>query len=186
MKTLFGRKALKVLPGLLVGVMLLSVSACSGPKTSSEVTKAPDASATDRDKVMYMVQLNDPDSVARFLCYAALGKSTEGKIDSLALAQLYALEAYQADDDRIAEFSRAYEECVEQLPLVDMYRIHQMTGIFDETELPLDLGLHYGSRIMRDTLNAAKIKADTIALSRQMTPETFALFRKALKTAIGE
>lgn len=160
------------------------VCSCGGGKSSSEATVAPGPGATDKEKVGYMAQLCTPDSLARFICYGALGKSESGKIDSLAMAQLYAIEIYQADDRKMAEFSRAYDETVEQLPLADHYRLTVMTGTLDDTQMPLDLGLRYGARVAREKLPAATVKADTIALSRIVDSHFFELFKRAFETAL--
>lgn len=167
----------------MLGSSLLLTS-CGGGKSSSESTVAPGDGATDRDKVVYMAQLNTPDSLARFICYGALGKSADGRIDSLAMAQLYALEIYAADDKKIAEFSRAYDETVERLPLADNYRLAQMTGTLDDTQMPIDLGLRYGARVVREKLPASKVKGDTVALSKLVDPHFFELFRNAFNTAM--
>ncbi len=160
------------------------LSSCGGDKNSSEATVAPGPGASDREKVAYVAQVHGPDSLARFICYAALGRSTDGKIDSLAMAQLYALEIYQADDEKIARFSRVYEETVEALPLPDAYRLAKMNGTLDDTQMPLDLGLHYGARVKRDKIPQAQVKKDTAALSQLVDPHFFGLFQKAFETAM--
>ncbi|MBD5283859.1 MAG: hypothetical protein HDS31_04565 [Bacteroides sp.] len=168
----------------MLAACALFVCACGGDKTSAEATVAPGANASDKEKVQYIAQTCGPDSLARFICYAALGKSNDGKIDSLAMAQLYALEIYQADDEKIARFSRVFDETVESLPLADSYRLTEMTGTLDDTQMPIDLGLHYGAKVKRDKIDPARVKTDTASLARIVDPHFFELFQKAFDTAI--
>ncbi len=163
---------------------LLLLSACGGDNNSKDATVAPGANASDREKVSYMAQITSPDSLARYICYAALGRSSSGTIDSLSMAQLYALEIYQADDRKIVEFSRSYDETVENLPLTDAYRLAKMTGVLDDTQLPFDLGLRYGARVKREGIKAPEVKNDTAALARMVEPHFFDLFVKAFDTAL--
>lgn len=162
---------------------IVSVS-CGGKNSSSDGNGMPGANATDREKVEYVARMYGPDSLARFICYAALDKSPDGHIDSLAMAQVYALELYAAEEDKVVKFSRTFEETVENLPLTDAYRLTKMTGTLDETQMPLDLGLHYGARVRREKLEPARVKADTTALARMVEPHFFQLFVEAFETAM--
>lgn len=174
----------RIAGGGLVALTACLTVGCGGDKNSETAGGFPGAAATDREKVEYVAKTYGPDSLARFICYGALGKSAEGKIDSLAMAQLYALELYAADEEKIARFSRTFDETVEALPLADSYRITKMTGMLDDTQMPLDLGLHYGAKVRREQLSAAKVKSDTTELSKMVDEQFFRLFRKAFETAM--
>lgn len=168
----------------LFAAALFLMTACGGGKSSVDAKTAPGADASDKEKVSYMAQLVSPDSLARFICYGALGKSKDGKIDTVAMAQIYALEIYQADEEKVVEFSRAFDETSESLPLTDVYKFAKMLSELDDTQLPLDMGLRYGARVRRDKISAGAVKADTAALAKAVDPAFFRLFVEAFETAV--
>ncbi len=76
---------------------MVSVCSCGGKNGSGDF---PDNFGTigDAGRVSYMMKNVTPDSVARFICDAALGKVEGARIDSLPTATLYAYEHYKNTD----------------------------------------------------------------------------------------
>lgn len=93
---------------------VVSVCSCGGKNGSGDF---PDNFGTigDAGRVSYMMKNVTPDSVARFICDAALGKVEGARIDSLPTATLYAYEHYKNTD--LASFAAQYDAYSQSLPL---------------------------------------------------------------------
>lgn len=158
----------RILTALTVIMMMAAVVSC-GRKTESEGQLPTDFSAMgDQQKVAWMMQHVPADSVARFICDASLGKIEGIKIDTLAMATLYAYEHYRESD--LAMFSDAYDNRVAELSLPDKMKMYAMAGEIDPQALGYELGLEYVGSI-RDNHKSAD----------EVTEEL-----KAFKTACGE
>lgn len=128
----------------LVGLFLL-MAAC-GKKEGGKST-FPDNfnSLGDQGKVAWMMENVSPDSVARFICYASLGKIDGTKIDTLATATLYAYENYR--DSAAIAFGDEFDRVVNGMPLPDKMRMLAMAGNVDPQALGYELGLEYVGNI---------------------------------------
>ncbi len=145
------------------------------------------ASMTDAAKVEYMMKHVSPDSVARFLCDAALGRTPGVKIDTLSMATLYAYENYKDDD--LQTFSIAYDSYAEALPLPDKMQLRKLGAQDDPMGLGYQLGLEYVNSIRIDNKNAAAVESEIKALQDlcAKSPEdslTFKRFMKGFKIAL--
>lgn len=67
-----------------------------------------------------------PDSVARFICRAALGQVKGAGIESPGVATSYAYEKYSGND--LDSFGDEYDNFVSSLPLADKMRMYVMAG----------------------------------------------------------
>lgn len=112
----------------------------------------------DTARVAYVMANASPDSVARFICLASLGKVEGARIDTLAIATVYAYEKYTGEDfDR---FSDAFEHVKDSLPLSDKMRLLSLAGAEDPQKLGLELGLEYMQQIRDNNLTVAQVEEE--------------------------
>lgn len=112
----------------------------------------------DTARVAYVMAHAGPDSVARFICMASLGKVEGARIDTLAIATVYAYEKYTGKDfDR---FSDAFEHVKDSLPLADKMRLLSLAGADDPQKLGLELGLEYMQQIRDNNMTAEQVEAE--------------------------
>lgn len=139
---------------------------------------------TDGQKVAYVMEATSPDSVARFICYAALGQVDGVRMDSVSQAVMYAYEHYQGADAEA--FGREFDRVQENLPLDDKMRIMKLAGTQDPLGLGLQLGLHYIDRIRDNKLSAGDVKAEISAFHKACAndTDTYVRFVKGVKAAV--
>ena len=167
-------------------VSLLMLASCGGNGDSAGNYPKDFATMNDSQKVAYMMQNVTPDSVARFICDAALGKNS-AKINSLSEATLHAYENYKDAD--LQTFSTAYDEYAESLPLNEKMRLRKLAAQDDPMGLGYELGLEYVNMIRVDHKSAAQVEKEIAALKSecQKNPEdslTFGRFMKGFKVAL--
>lgn len=124
----------------------------------------------DTDRVAYVMQNATPDSVARFICLAALGRVDGAKIDSLGIATSYAYEKYTGDD--LDMFGDEYDNFVAALPLADKMRMYAMAGVEDPQRLGLQLGLEYMQQIREKNLSPEQVEAELKAFKKACGDDT--------------
>lgn len=134
------RKGLLVIPALAI-----LLSGCSKGKAGEEGFPPDFNTKGDQYRVAYMMEKVGPDSVARFICDAALGKVKGAKIDSLSIATLYAYEHYK--DSALNIFSDEFLQYEAMQDLPDKMRLYVMAGDHDPQGLGYELGLEYVSNI---------------------------------------
>ncbi|MDE6772160.1 MAG: hypothetical protein K2J49_06120, partial [Muribaculaceae bacterium] len=101
-------KPLSILIRFAPSLMLFTAVACGGSEAKEISILPPDfADAGDAGQVDYMMKSSTPDSVARFICNAALGKVENARIDTLSIAAAYAYENY--NDSDLILFSREFD-----------------------------------------------------------------------------
>lgn len=161
-------------------------ASCSGHRESGAF---PDDfnSRSDARKVEYVMRNATPDSVARFICAAALGDVEGARIDTLANATLYAYETYKDAD--LQTFAMAYDEYAESLPLDKKMRLRKLAAEEDPMGMGYQLGLEYVNSIRTDHKNASQVEAEISALKKACSanPEdsaTFSRFMKGFKVAL--
>lgn len=137
-------------------ISLLSLASCKGSHAGNG--KFPDGfeQLPDAQKVAWLMQQKDvtPDSVARFICNASLGRIPGAKIDSLSIATLHAYEEYHGKD--LDLFQTAYDEFTDSLPLTPKMQLLFQAAVNDPIQLGYQLGLEYVSQI-RDQHKSADI-----------------------------
>lgn len=158
--------------GLLAFVCLIALCVGTGCRggADSDAGKLPDnfLQLTDAQRMEAVMKAMPADSAAHFLINAALGKIEGARIDTLALATLYAFEHYPEED--AALFSGSYDDYAASLPLNDKMRLYAMVGKVDAQQMGYQLGLEYVGYI-RDN---------------QRTPDEIEAELKAFKTACGD
>lgn len=155
---------------MLFGLAALLVVASCGRNKGVSSGKFPENfnSIGDTARVAYMIKQATPDSVARFIGLAALGKIEGARIDSLGIATSYAYEVYTGPD--LDRFGEEYDRFVNALPLADKMRMYAMAGVEDPQGLGLQLGLEYMQSIREKNLSVEDVEREV----------------KAFKTACGE
>ncbi len=157
---------------------------CSGGGGSEAEFPAGFDRRSDAEKVAYVMQNATPDSVARFICRAALGQIPGAHIDTLATATLYAYENYA--DSTLTVFSDEYDRFSASLPLTERMRILAMAGMVDAQGLGYELGLHYVDQIRTRQMTTPQVKAEVEALREACKddPKTFDRFLTGFKTVL--
>lgn len=110
------------------------------------------------EKVAYVMQHASPDSVARFICDAALGRLPGVKIENFSEATLYAYDNLKNDD--LAAFSSEYDRYVEDQPLPDKMKLYALGGQHDAQGLGYALGLDYVRSIRDKNMTSEQVEAE--------------------------
>lgn len=139
-----------------VPLIMLLVAGCGKKDNGGEGFPSDFNTKGDQYRVAYMMERVSPDSVARFICNAALGKVEGARIDSLSLATLYAYENYK--DSALIQFSDAYIQFESAQSLPDKMRLYVMAGDHDPQGLGYELGLEYVSNIREDKKTIAEVE----------------------------
>ena len=168
-------------------VAILSVLAVGCKKKGGDGTNGFPANfmtMRDSERLEYMMRRVDPDSVARFLCYSYLGRVPGSKIDTLAVAHLYACDKYRGED--FEKYITSFEAAVNELPLCDKMHTQLALGTSDTLSVGYDLGLGYVSQIRTRGLTQKDIDADIDNLRKACGTDTatYTRFVKGFKTAL--
>lgn len=161
-------------------VLLLAIS-CS----RNDGTKIPDnfKNLSTEDQMEYLMANLPPDSVARFICNAAMGKVYNARVE-LQPAMAYAYEKY--DEDDLVKFQMAMEQYEDELPLHQKVRITKLLGIEDFDQYGYDLGLSYVGTIRVEQKDIKQISEELAGLQKECKadPDFYARFMKGFKTAL--
>ena len=124
-----------------------------------------------------------PDSVARFICDAALGKIENTKID-LPSSLAYAYEHYGEDDMVTFQVEMAAYEM--ELPLHEKVKFAKLSGVEDPDMYSYTLGLEYVGTIREEGKNVAQVgeELDQLRKECKSDPEFYKRFMKGFKTAL--
>lgn len=173
---------------LVCSAMLFALSLMSCGNKSGEAN-FPDNfnERSDAEKVAYIMEAVGPDSVARFICNASLGKIGNVRIDSMSMAVLYAYENYR-DAESQTIFGETLDSMQNSLPLSEKMSIMQKVGSEDPMGLGLRLGLEYIEQIRDKHLSVAdaikEIRAFKDACGADT--ETYNRFITGMKVALKE
>lgn len=144
-------------------------------------------SRSDTEKIAYMMEAVGPDSVARFICSASLGKIDGVKLDSMSMAVLYAYENYR-DAEAQTIFGETLDSMQNSLPLAEKMEMLRKVGTEDAMGLGLRMGLEYVEQIREHHINAnealEEIKAFRKACGSDV--DTYNRFITGLKVALKE
>lgn len=164
----------------------VAVCGCSG-SGKGEHDGVPDNfnSIGDAGRMAYMMRTVEADSVARFLCDAALGRLTWARIDSVPVAASYAFEHY-GDDEKLAAFSDEWERYMAEQPLKDKLRIYVMSGKSSAESVGYDLGLEYVGNIREKGLKVADVESEISDFRKACgdDKDTYNRFVKGFRTVL--
>lgn len=169
----------------LLCCVAITLAACSGNSGDGNNGIGPEfLKMTDQQRVAKMMEITTPDSVARFIIDASLGKVKNAKIDTLALAPLYAYENYTGDD--LVNFSQEFDDYSASLSLSDKMKIYAMLAKVDADQMGYQLGLEYVGYIRQHQMNAKQVAAEIEEFKKACgnDKETYSRFVKGFKAAL--
>lgn len=165
----------------LFAVLMFIFCACS----KGDGSKLPDnfKNLSTVDQMEYLMASLPADSVARFICDAAMGKVYNARIE-LQPALTYAYEKYGEDD--LVAFQMALVQYQEGLPLNEQVRLTKLLGIEDLDQYGYDLGLSYVGTIRVEHKNIQQISEELARLQKECKsdPDFYKRFMKGFKTAL--
>lgn len=170
----------------LMGVMMLAsaclLAGCGGKNGNGDLPENFKNLSTE-DKMEYLMQNLAPDSVARYISNAALGKIYNSRIE-LQPAMAYAYEHY--DEDQIVIFQEALNAYEAELPLNEKVKYSKLSAVEEADIYSYELGLEYVSQIREERKDATKIKSELDALAKECKtdPDFYKRFMKGFKTAL--
>ena len=130
------------------------LAACKGGKSDAGESFPADFNALpDTARVAYVMKNTTPDSVARFICRAALGQVKGAGIESLG-------------GNDLDSFGDEYDNFVSSLPLADKMRMYVMAGVEDPQGLGLQLGLEYMQSVRENNLSVDDVKRELKAFKQ--------------------
>ena len=164
--------------GGAMAIFLVALSSCGGSDNGSDRNFPGNfMSIGDAGRVAYVMEHATPDSVARFICDAALGKVKGAKIDTLATATLHAYENYR--DSNLVVFSETFDNYSNSLPLPEKMKILSMAGLNDPQGLGYELGLAYVGSIRERRMTEEEVAKEIEALRQACASDT-AMFTRFL------
>lgn len=135
------------------------------------------------DKMEYLMKELSPDSLAGFICAAALGEVENVNID-LQEAQLYAYEHY--DENQIVEFVEGCKNFENTLPLHQKVKLVKLSATEDPEMYAYELGLSYVGDIREEKKTVDQVKDELEAFRRECKydPDFYKRFMKGFKIAL--
>jgi hypothetical protein len=146
------------------------LSGCKGKQNAEGELPDGFKALPDSAKVAYVMKNATPDSVARFICRAALGQVPGASIDNLGLATTYAYDKYTGED--FNSFSDEYDNYVASLTLPDKMKMYALAGVEDPQGLGLQLGLEYMQSIREKNLSVADVEKELKAFKKACGKDT--------------
>lgn len=153
----------------------LLLASCGGKSGSDSALPANFSSIGDAGRVDYVMNRVTPDSLARFIIYASLGRIEGVRIDSLAIATNHAYERLRGDN--LDKFSAEYDAVVEGLPLADKMKIYRLGGSEDPQGLGYRLGLEYMTSIRDGNKTAEDVEHELKEFKKVCGSDT-AMYRR--------
>lgn len=170
-----------------LGLALLS-GACSGAGKDGNGELPKDFQGrSDEQKVAYMMEAVEPDSVARFIVYSSLSSDPEVHIGSLSSAYNYAYQHYQNMGDRQEKFILEFEQLSGELPLDERMRLMKAAGQEDSLGLGLRLGIEYFKALREKRMTLQQVDGEIAAFRRACGNDTatYVRFVKGFKAALN-
>lgn len=174
--------------GLSGLVLALLSSACSGAGKDGNRDLPKDFQGrSDEQKVAYMMEAVEPDSVARFIVYSSLSSDPEVRIVSLSSAYNYAYQHYQNMGDRQEKFILEFEQLSGELPLDERMRLMKAAGQEDSLGLGLRLGIEYFKALREKKMTLQQVDGEIAAFRRACGNDTatYVRFVKGFKAALN-
>lgn len=165
-------------------VMCWIAVAVSGCK-KQEIVNLPntfDSLSTDEKMEILMKKL-PPDSVALYICDAAMGKKYDSRIE-LSEAINYAYINYKEADQ--ITFTDALNRYGERLPLNEKNKFNALSNLIEPDMFGYEIGLSYVGTIREEGLDAKKVKEEIDRFKKECEsdPETYKRFIKGFKEAL--
>lgn len=156
---------MRIHPLFIALLVIFIAGGCKGGNQEQDTTFPSNFNALpDTARVAYVMKNAAPDSVARFICRAALGQIKDARIDNLGIATNYAYEKYMAQD--ADTFGSEYDNFVSSLPLADKMRMYALAGLEDPQGLGLQLGLEYLQSIREKNMTVSDVDNEIKAFKK--------------------
>lgn len=183
------RNNLELQWGLTLILACFILMSCGGGRSKNNDIAAEMAGMNDMAKMKYLMETMSPDSVARFICDASLGRIEGVRIDTLSMAALYAYENYRDDD--LQSFQIAFDSYADNLPLADKMRLRKLAASDNPDALGYQLGLEYVNDIRTGNKQVAEVEKEISAFKTlcEASPEdslTFKRFMTGFKVALDQ
>lgn len=161
---------------------LMLFAACTG-EDKAENMPGNFKSLPAEGKMEYLMANLTPDSVARFICNASMGKVYNSRIE-LQPSLMYAYDHYSEED--LVTFQEALNEFEQSLPLHEKVKFAKLSAMDDPDMLSYGLGLEYVGAIREDKKDNKTVREELKKLRTECLsdPEFFARFMKGFKTAL--
>lgn len=170
---------------VVIFALELPMASCGSKKSVDVVTPKDLSNLPDTAKVAYMMQTVSPDSVARYICDASLGRYPQAQIDTFPVATAYAYQHYT--DTCLIAFSQELDYYSANLPLPDKMRIYSMGGQSNPQGLGYEMGLEYVSYIRENKMSVEDVKREINAFKEACGEDslTYIRFIKGFKTVLN-
>ena len=169
-----GKKMMVFLASIAVAMTAMTGCGKKGAESDSGLPKD-FAKLSDTEKVAYVMRTSSPDSVARFVIEAALGQKKGLRIDTLAIAEAYAMTNYTGD--KLEEYIRESTRLKEEITLSQRFILFNRVKTNDPVSFGLELGLGYLSRVREKNLSAKDVEKE-IEDFRKVCGEDTATYRR--------
>lgn len=143
---------------IAIAVVFLAMSCGRGNKVSDSPYPDNFSALGDTGRVAYIMKTSTPDSVARFICLAALGDLPGATIDSINIATNYVYSVY--DSESQIKFAEEYDRFVDSMSLARRMRLMALAGTDDPQGLGYELGLSYLMRIREANMSVDSVKKE--------------------------
>ena len=180
---------MKKTKGILLVVSLVAAAflpaACGGKGGNGDFPDNFDRIG-DAGRLDYVIKHASPDSVARFICDAALGKVEGARIDTVINAVVFVNDRYAANEDDMVAFSNAFDSYSRNLPLPEKMRFYALSGQHDPQRLGYQLGVEYILEIRNKKMAPDQVAAESSEFRKACAsdPETYSRFVKGFKVVL--
>lgn len=168
------RKSIGRLKSVMVCAGVVFATVMSGCGKNAEETESSFPSGfnkkSDSEKVAYLMRTTTPDSVARFVMNASLGKIKGIQLDSLAMVELYIVSNY--DSQKQLEYAEESVRLKDQLTLAQRMHLFKKGSAEDPIGFGLDLGLGYLSIIREKNLSAKDVENEIKDFKKECKEDT--------------
>lgn len=161
------------------------MASCGSKKSVEQEVSENLSNLSDTAKVAYMMRVVTPDSVARYICDASLGRYPQARIDTFTIATAYAYQHYA--DTCLISFSQELDYYSANLPLPDKMKIYSMGGQSNPQGLGYEMGLEYVNYIRENKMSVDDVKREINAFKDACGEDslTYIRFLKGFKTVLN-
>lgn len=164
-------------------VLIACLASISCKKSDSVSLPGNFKNLPSEDQMQYLMANMPPDSLANFLCDAALGKKYDVRIE-LPVVRAYAYEHYS--EDEIVAFESAISNYEKSLPLYEKVRFAKMAIAEDPDMYTYELGLAYVGTIRDEKKDIQQVseELDKFRKECKIDKDFYKRFMKGFKTAL--
>lgn len=169
---------------LAAGLFLVFLaSGCSGHSGSESGLPSNFKNLSTEDKMAYLMSNLTPDSAARYVCEASMGKIYNSRME-LQQARNYVYE--NCSQEQIGQFESAIEAYEEELPLHERVRFSKLAAVENPDIYSYELGLQYVGSIREFNKSVEDVDQELGKLRKecQADPDFYRRFIIGFKKAL--